>query len=222
MQRRVYLMLMLVLLLVVCAYGKPRKPGPGCEEIATLRAQIGSELSPDSFREWVAQTYRLPLESITMETRADGQHHVIRWGKHDVSYTASLERLVLVHIGYSLARTSADRVIACLGEPEWYSAQYKWDIPGNQLGLDLIFPEQGVLVHGWRFFRSRPKQPPAIDGHFPILSFIFEQPTSAEQILYEIYGGKPSGLYEQVLQEYKPWPGEWEEIVIEIDPSLQQ
>ena len=221
MQRRVYLMLMLVLLLVVCAYGKPRKPGPGCEEIATLRAQIGSELSPDSFREWVAQTYRLPLESITVETRADGQHHVIRWGKHDVSYTASLERLVLVHIGYSLAWTSADRVIACLGEPEWYSAQYKWAIPGHALHCALLFPDQGILAHDAKFLRSRPMQPPPINGHFPISGFVFKQPGSAEQILYQIHGHN-SAHYEEVLQEYKPWPGEWEDIVIEIDPNLQQ
>ena len=218
MQRLVYLML--ILLLAGCAYVRPGKPS--CEEITTLRAQIGRELSPELFRAWVAQTYRLPLESITVETRADGQEYAIHWKKHGVWYSASLERRVLVDVRrHGPKAISADRVIACLGEPEWYSAQYKWAIPGHALHCALLFPDQGILAHDAKFLRSRPMQPPPINGHFPISGFVFKQPGSAEQILYQIHGHN-SAHYEEVLQEYKPWPGEWEDIVIEIDPSLQQ
>ena len=211
--------LVLVLALVGCYVGDGRIC---CDDIATLLVKIGKGYTPEAFREWVAQTYRLPLESVTVEARPDERLHVVRWQKRGVEYSAGLEQGILMDVGLASGRVSADRVIACLGQPARYRAHYDWNIPGNHLSLDLIFPEQGVLVHGWRFFRSRPKRPAPIKSHFPIRSFFLTQPASVEQILYEIYGGKPSGLYEQMLQEYKPWPGAWEDIVIEIDPNLQQ
>ena len=215
--------LILILLLVSCAdFGRKRL---SCEELTLLRAQVGKEFSLESFRLWVHETYRVPLESIWIATTKDGQVHIAHWGDPNRTYySATLEamagQLVVDDITFGGVRGSADGIVACLGEPGLYSASYKFDPPANAnaLHVRLLFPEQGVLASGAKFFRSRPKQPPPIRGDFPIDFIRFFRPGTAEQILDRLFGGSPA-LYEQALQEHKPWPGKWEDIVVEIDPN---
>lgn len=219
-------LLILVLLLGSCTYltylGQKEL---SCEEIATLRAQVGKEFSLESLRRWIHETYQVPLESIWVATTPDGQTHIVHWGDANRTYYyASLHQpeLVVDDITFGGVRGSAGSLIACLGEPALYEAWYKFDPPAyaNHLHITLLFPEQGVLASGARFFRSRPKEPPPINDDFPIEFIRFIRPGTAEQVLNNLYGHLPTNLYEQALRNYKPWPGNWQDIVIEIDPSI--
>lgn len=230
MKHLVYLSL--ILMLAGCV---PTLERPSCSEIANLRAQIGKEISPESFRQWVSQTYQMPLESITVDITPNEQTHIVHWREVtrvwlivrweeivQVWYAAALEQGVVDDIRVSGGSIPANKVLACLGKPAWYGAWYKDDLPGTQLSLNLLFPDQGVLAHGAKFFGSSPKQPPPISEAFPLSSFLFMQPGSVEQVLHHIYYHPTRSLYEQMLREHKPWPGRWEDIVVEIDPSLHQ
>jgi hypothetical protein len=219
--------LFLILMLAGCTVSPLERPN--CNEIVNLRAQIGKAISPDSFREWVSQTYHIPLETITVDVLENRQRHVVHWNEVSrvwsivkweevvqVWYSATIEGLVVDDIRVAGGSVPASKVLACLGEPARYRARYERIVEGNQLSFDLLFPDQGILADGARFFRSDLRQPPPISDAFPLTGFIFTRPGTVEQILHDIY---LSSFY-QMLREYKPWPGKWEDIMVEIDPSI--
>lgn len=230
MKRFAYCSLLLILLLTGCTV--PQLERPRCEEIANLRAQIGKEVSPESFREWVSQTYHIPLETITVDVLENGQRHVVHWNEVtrvwsivkweevvQVWYSATIEGLVVENIRVGGGSVPASKVMACLGKPARYRAWYRRIVEGNQLSLSLLFADQGILAVGARFFRSDLRQPPPISDAFPLTGFTFTRPGSAEQLFHRIYSSEG---YEQMLREHRPWPDSWEDIVIGIDPNLRQ
>jgi len=220
MKRWIYLLF--VLLLVACAPVKQRS----CNEIsaAALRLILFKEITVDDLLTRIAQTYHVPSESIRVDMISNGIFQRITWTTEGIQYNVYIEESVATGavLLYEWGRPSADQVIACLGTPERYRAEYTWDIPGNQLGFDLLFPAQGILAFGVEFLRSRPKEPPPIKGSFRLYGFDITQPGSGEQILREIYCQGSADLCERMLQKYKPWPQDWQNIVIEIDPGLHQ
>jgi len=219
--------LFLILMLAGCTVSPLERPN--CNEIVNLRAQIGKAISPDSFREWVSQSYHMPLETITVNMTPDGRTYVVHWREvtrvwaivkweeiEQLEYSAAIEQLGVDDIRVAGGSVPASKVLACLGEPARYRARYERNVEGNQLSFDLLFSEQGVLAWGAKFFRTSLKQPPLINDTFPLTGFIFTRPGTVEQILHDIY---LSSFY-QMLREYKPWPGKWEDIMVEIDPSI--
>jgi len=185
-----------------------------------LRTQISKEIAPEQFHHWIRETYQLSSESIEVITAKSGQTNTFSWKKDAIWYTAVLEKSVLVDVvllneGRAM---SADHTIACLGAPERYRALYERIVEGTQLSLDMLFPAQGILAAGAQFPRSMPKQPPAINGDFPIRDFRFVQPGSAEEVLRRVF--YTNDVYESALREYRSWPGNWQDIVIEIAPSI--
>jgi hypothetical protein len=194
-----------------------------CDRIKVLQAQVGTETSLDQFRQWIRQTYSFVLGDSWVDSIREGEVHIVRWRKLEVDYTAVLEHLMIVDVAVSFPGgvISPEDVIGCLGQPERYRASYNSDIPGYALHLDLLFPDHGVLAGGATWLRSRPREPPPIDRGHPIQDLRFVLPGTAEQVLYEVYGAW-ADVYEQMLKEYKPWPEKWEDIVIEIDPSISQ
>jgi hypothetical protein len=199
-------------------------PGRGelsCEEIGRLQGLIGKEMSAESLQAWVCAMYDLPSSQVTVEPLPDDFVHLVRWKKHDASYLAELERLVATRVDTD-STWAANQVITCLGQPAQYSARYSWGGERNELHFPLLYPDQGMLVDGYKVVRPPSvKQPPAIDGRLPIVYITLVRPGTAEQILYQIYDGGRPGMYEEVLREYRPWPGSWQGIVVDIDPNLQ-
>lgn len=187
----------LLLILVGCAQGHPT-----CDEIAVLRSQVGTQASSESIRSQMEAAGMVPPERIDVSKGPNGQ----------------VQRLYC----HCAAVARAEEVFECLGEPAQYLALYEWDIPGNLLSLDLLYPDQGILAHGSKFYRSRPESPPPLDGDFPIDVFIFVPPGSVEQVLfYTTLGTTSEDLYEQMLQLYKAWPGKWEDVTVKLGPNLE-
>ena len=217
MRRWIYLLF--VLLLVACAPMKQRS----CNEIsaAALRSILFKEITVDDLLTWIAQTYHVPSENIRVDV-IKGTFQSITWTTEGIQYRVYTEESVATGavLLYEWGLPSANQVIACLGTPERYRAEYTLDIPGNQLGFGMLFPAQGILASGAEFLRSRPKEPPPIKGSFRLYGFVITQPGSGEQILREIYCQGSAELCERMLQKYKPWPQDWQNIVIEIDPRL--
>lgn len=110
-------------------------------------------------------------------------------------------------------------MVACLGIPTLYYARYNWDLGKYALHLYLLFPDQGILASGAKYFYPKPKYVPSIEGDFPIRHLGLGPSGSAEQILHRIYIENSVNITPSI-PDYKPWPGNWQDIVIEIDPSI--
>ncbi len=216
----------LALVVLVAACTQVGQEQPNCEHLTAtaLRERISKEISPEQFRAWISATYRVPEENIQVDATRTGKSRIFNWKAGGIWYTAVIEGSALtdVELLYERQRPSADQVIACLGAPEQYRASYGWDIPGNNLHLDLLFPGQGILAFGAQFQSLRPKEPPPITGRFRISDMRIVRTGSVDEVLRQIYGGSSAELYEKMQREYKSWPDDWKAIEIEIDPKVRQ
>jgi hypothetical protein len=216
--------LVLALFLTACGAIAPERLD--CDQItaSVLRAQIGKQFAPEEFLAWVSDVYRVPQGNTRLDTAGAGRSSTLYWQGDGISYIAVIDGsgLASVSLAYKQRRPSAAEVVACLSAPEQYRASYGSDIPGNNLQLDLLFPAQGVLVFGNQFLPARPQQPPPIEGKFEMSHMTVVSPGPADQVLRGIYGRSSADLVGSMLPQYKPWPGDWKDIVISVDPSLRQ
>jgi hypothetical protein len=211
---------MLILILPLCACVSAGSQIRLCEEITALQSQMGTEINREQFLTWITETFQISRDSIEVTTWHDDL--VFSWQAGGVMYSAETDGAVLadVAIYYKNWRPEAAQFKKCLGDPSLYKASYQLGAnPGNQLSAQFLYPLDGILISGARFLRFRPVTPPAIRGDFPMSALRLTRPGSSEDVLSQIYGGN-SGLYEEMLTQYKPWPGGWDEITIDIDTSL--
>jgi hypothetical protein len=193
-----------------------------CKQVAgsDLRSKIGEVTSAEQLRVWIGNAYQLPASRIQADVIRSGQLETVEWQKGGITYRGYVKggHLTDVTVSYGSRRPSAGQVIACLGTPERYQASYEQNVEGNQLSLDLLFAAEGTLAYGARFMHIDRKQPPPVDGSFPIFGLAIVEPGTADQVLREIY--ESNETYEQMLRAYRPWPGDWQSVVIDIDPAL--
>ncbi len=222
MQKLICLALIVMLALASCTAVQPTTLD--CDQLTggPLRAQIGKAMPSEQLRKWASDTFHLPISGIRAEVLSPGILETVEWQRDGITFRSTIEggKLVDVRVSYGARQPPADRLIACLGTPERYRASYEQMVEGNQLGLDLLFASEGGLAYGGKVMRIEQKQPPLLDGTFPISGLTMVEPGTADQVLREIWGEQSNGTYEQMLRTSKPWPGEWKSIVIDIDPAI--
>lgn len=187
---------------------------------SALHSQMGTEIDIQQFIAWIMETYEVPNEAVKMESWKDTV--IVEWDTDRIRYSVVISEALLdeVALYYKTLTPQVGQIVECLGAPAYYKATYQLGAnPGNQLSASFLYPSDGILISGSRFLRLRPEVPPAITGEFRVLALGHVRPGSKEDVLSRIYGGSP-GLYEEMLTQYKPWPGSWDEITIDIDTSL--
>lgn len=86
---------------------------PLCDEIVILRTQIARAGSPEQLRTWIADTYRITLDSIQVDPLPQ-QAHLLQWQSDGLWYNMTLANGVVAAIGADARGLSATDVIACL------------------------------------------------------------------------------------------------------------
>jgi len=215
------LCLMLACLLAACVRDKPNPIS--CDQIATLRAQVGKETAPEQFRDWVSRTYQLPSETITIEAATgeaakDGTVSVVRWHTDNFQYVAPLGDGAIRWLVVAGTNAPVDSLISCLGESTWYFVRSSGVESGVQRTVELFFPDQGIALSGWYYvpFNSQSQPPAKSDRLFWDIMFMKSGPV--EQVVNYYYAYDPA-LARDVLQQIKPWPGEWAKIVFPPYPE---
>lgn len=192
-----------------------------CAEIVNLHTQIGQTFTRESLRSWIHDTYQVPLESIREDAQADSQSASEQWGDPDhMYYSISLNQGSVEDITVGRPQASVGDMNQCLGQPGAYLATYKRSPGGNQLSLNLVYPDDGVLTSGSRIFSPQLKAPPAVTTDFPVSFIRFVRPGTTDQVLSEIYVKGWGHANDGVLQEFRPWVGDWASVVIDVDPAI--
>lgn len=220
MAMRALTCLVIAVLLASCTY----LAQPDCDVIraSALRAQLKQESSIEQFKTWIMHTYGVASDSIFAARSRDREYWDVQWQVAGRRYDLALSNGRLddrAGMSFERRKPSANQVIVCLGAPTLYYARYNWDLGQYALSLTLLFPDQGILASGAKYFYPKPEQTPVIKGDFPISHLTFVLPGSAEQVLQEIYI-EGSVSMEPSIPEYQPWPGNWQDIVIETDPNI--
>lgn len=214
MMARLLLCVGMAVLLVGCSFSGH----PDCEVIqaSALRAQFNQETSLDHFRDWVSNTYHVSPKTIRVIPSIDNRDYwTIYWEVAGQTYDITLDNgRVDRGAGISFNRgVPASHIVSCLGPPAQYYAGYHWDLGKYVLHLTLLYPDQGILATGARYFYPKPDRIPTIESTFGIYRLTFGPPGWTDQLQQSVLN--PSG------ELYKPWPGNWKDIQIEIDPRAQ-
>jgi len=211
---RNFFCLLLVCLLAACVRDKPNPIS--CDQIAILRSQVGEVTSPEQFREWVSRTYQLPNEAIAIEgTTAEaarrGTVSFVGWHTGNFQYVAQLGSRVVLRFWVSGTDAPTDSLLACLGASAWYFVSASGAESGVQRDIKMFFPDQGIALDGWYYvpFGAQARLP-ANSDHLS-WDLIIMKPGSVEQLVSDYYDYDPAQARD-VLQQIKPWPGEWAQI----------
>ncbi len=214
-------------------------PVRSCDEIAlsALQPLMHEAMPAERVVEQIRKIYQLPPESVTvhrveaLSTAAPWLNEkyqvgdtIVSWGKDEARYVLTIgnERITGIGVMYDQHAPSTDQVIRCLGTPEKYWAFYSpGPLPTKRLAqLHMFFPASGVIASAVRF--GDGERPPRFDGNARVPDFLFVPPGSGEEAIARFLSDRPDDMRQQIAQQLKPWPGNWEDIVIEIDPSLRQ
>lgn len=179
---------------------------PGCELISGkfFRPLFGQELSAERLEGLILKAFNLSAHDL--QRRQDRDLFCLDWQKDGVSYTAGLQTLALLfaNIRFEIGQLPARQVIACLGSPRWYQAWYDSyvNMDFSSLHIALVFPTRMVIAYGSQYFTSASSHAPTIDDSIPVTTIsIFGTHWHAD---------------EQVLAKSAPWPGDWQQVQIEV------
>lgn len=204
MWHRCLFLILLSTVMTACTIPRQQR---NCDEIAVagLRRMFQKETSTDEIVTWASNTFHLPGQSIGVEP-VNGQ---ITWATQGAQYSATMDAKSLkgVNIRFLQRPPTAAEVVACIGTPEQYWAQLKRDVESFQMSLDLLQPSQGIVASGAKFYSGIPQKPPVIDETFPISTLNLVKPGALQQIF-------------TLRDPYKPWPGTWKNVEIEVDQTL--
>gem|GEM_PF-5873321 len=80
----------------------------------------------------------------------------------------------------------------------------------------MFFLSEGILAMGYRHYSGYVTRP--IQGDFPIGTLFMLRPGGVDELLVQVYGRTDPYEYGRV----RTWPGRWEDIVIDVTPSMQR
>ena len=136
-------------------------------------------------------------------------------------YTAWFRDGILQKIDFErsipLPRPSLSQVVNCLGAPEYYIVYYTLAPEANNINLDLLYPEKGIIVRYVSPFTSLliPELPEKFHPYMRMRDMSVVAPGTPEQMLPVAYSiGIVGGGFAHNACLSKPWPGSIEAMEI--------
>lgn len=217
MQRRFVLLLVFTLWLYACtATPAPRT----CAEILApdLRALLPQQMPREETRAKIASLYNLSFDKVEASSGGFGWKSDGMNGNFITQHPFNLQSPPAISIEYTDRPPTTQQVLDCLGTPDMYLYWYHAP-PGTGyrpvLDLDLYFVQQGIRARVAQL--GERNQPPRLDGTNPVVELYYVQPDSREKTMEQLTLLIP----DERKAKIKHWPGSWQDIVIDIDPSAR-
>lgn len=209
------------LLFALWLFGCTTTPSPRtCAEILApdLRALLTQPLSTKETRAKIASLYELPLDEVGVSSDGFGWRKGGIAGNLITEHPFGLKSPPAISIEFKERPPTTQQVLDCLGAPDTYLYWYHAP-PGTGyrpiLDLELYFVQQGIRARVAQL--GERNQPPRLDGTNPVVDLYYVQPDSRAKTMEELTLLIPSERKAKI----KPWPGSWQDIVIDIDPSAR-
>lgn len=213
--------ILLVLALAACTeLTRPR--GNPCERLAGdggALASIDFAMDQAATEAWIISAFavdRRALQVASLVLHPDIT--TINWAGSSDDYDAAVdaEGLRLVRISFRESPPTGEALIECLGPPEQYRAIFTPSQVRNDLHVELWYPSQGIVAQ--IFQASRTLTPPAMSANTPLSSIAYLRDHDPAAMLRA--APIPADL---PLERYplQPWPGAWEQLNLQRDPTLE-
>lgn len=218
--------------------------------IAPLQALLSQRVTPTQMEILMAEAYKAPLDSVESTIFADdGSTLVVRKGgvvvdqsscslvncpkglagvllrKEGITYSIEMEGDVPVsaRILFDTLPMSSGKAISCAGEPDLYHAYYAFGPTATDhlLSIHLFVSRKGVVIYASTF--GKTPVPPKLTDDIPVTFLDIVIPSGHESTVEALLRNSPpeSEYGRRIRQGLKAWPGNWQDIQIEIDPALQ-
>jgi len=217
----------LAISMVGCSVNVPRASDTRtCDDVAIvlLQGMLTQQMTPANMRDRLVETYKVPSDQaqyvISNDNGASVSVH-----KGGIKYSVEMQGNdpVGARIQFDTLPMSAGKAISCIGEPDLYRARYAFgpSATDHLLSLNLFIPRQGVEIYAFTFGTS--KFPPKLTEDIPVAFLSVVIPSDHESTMAALLRDSPadSEYGQQLRRQLKPWPGNWQDIQIEIDPALQ-
>jgi hypothetical protein len=217
--RRFLLLVSIASVLIGCNIGWPPR---SCAEIAPpgIRELLARPALPNEAPARIAQVFGLQPGQVHFYPDA-AQQGGYAWDKDQVrggliTRNSQPQAITLI---YSAQMPSVDAVMRCLGAPDKYRAYYTWGVERHQLSFELYYATQGVRAGAYEFSDSKDSPRSSGDiGAMGMMYFLFVQPGTLTETMQRL----TADLSPEAIGQLKPWPGKWEDLVIDVDPALRQ
>ena len=220
------LVLLVVSVVVVAVWGA-RLMGfigrPRCELMTgpneVLRDVAWERLDHDGLSGWITTTFGVGEGAIRRnDDVSDPHHHRIHWEAYGDDYTVDTRSGEARYIAIRVVRGTprAEDVLDCLGPPDFYRATYLDLGMHNELYAELWYVDEGIIAGFWGMRPTRDKEPPPLNERSEVDTIHYQRFNDPAQMIQGVTVARHS------LDTYppKPWPGSFEAIEIEIDPSI--
>jgi hypothetical protein len=224
---KVLLLCVLLLSLVSCAAPK-QQASINCKYILEtgIEPTTFNGVEKSEIADWILQRY--PIESSTIEEHLSPGRTQYVW-RYNAKYTALFanNEFTLLQTILGQKNLSGGDFITCLGEPDFYTAEYTWQ-NAPLLAFCLWYVDEGIRIQQVHF----PEMPrfqtysPEIDPDsiFPRIIVSYIASDTIEDMVSTFYNplqeSKNNSIVEQEQEKLKPWEG-WESLQIQTDPILQ-
>ena len=196
----------------------PGSPPRACSEIEAteLRALMKSNLSQDETRARIAEIYDLSVEQVNASSSS------FSWATHGMKglfltkHPYSLTDYHFVSIEFRERLPSMDWVLECLGTPDSYGAWFYGTPDGDPILAFRVFYEQEGISALWSQSGKR-NQPPPINGSTLVDRVYYFEPNPVQGMVE----GLAFGISDERRAKIKPWPGSWDKIEIDIEPTAR-
>jgi len=215
-----------ILMAISCGVTVPRVSDTRtCDDITDmrLRSLLHETLSPEDMKRRLAEIYGVLPGKVDSATNDDGSGYV-KVSQQGMAHTLVTQDSHPIggRLLFDSQLPSAQKVVQCLGNPEWYWAYYsvRPKGAGNPLALYMYWPSKGI--HAYVIMVAHIKEPPSLDGNMPVTFIDYVLPSSDEQTtMDELTSDHSPVIRDHLRDQLKPWPGQWQDLQIELNPILR-
>lgn len=189
--------------------------------VTAISNLMQQDISQTRLLDWITSTQQVPKDSIQIKDY-DGNIKILTWERESRYFALQTEEEKLNWASIRDGRnrvTSISCVVTCLGEPAQYRAYYSITVPGRFQEVEIVYPEQGIVVSGIKFFDLTERNPDAVNCQFPMDNFVLVLPGTTESVLRSVHSARAD--VEQLLEQFIPWPENCLDLELTIDPELR-
>lgn len=197
-----------------CAPTSPAK----CDalQLSALEAMVREQISPEQIATQVMAAYSVSRDAIVEYQEATPNLVAVDWNTRGQGFSALFDngRLRKIDQYFHDTKVTVDDLLACLGQPDSYSATFRWGPERRVLDLSLYYPQQGLIASAYVFTRANAA--PSIDGGLTIDWLAVTEPGDIRQVMASshTYPQSPDTL-DEMLQQISRWPGSLDLIVVD-------
>lgn len=216
MQEQRHCLICLVLSVFITACNFPSlQPDLACDwildpAVQSMHSEIET-LAPNQIVQRIRTAFQVEKADVGIDQYSDKEFTArYSWEANGKEYVSSFaqDELVRLRVVWHTAEPTVSQFLECFGPPAWYRASYFQVAHGDELKVELWYPDQGIVATHYQFVTSGERTPPPVAPTDQMKYLMLVRPGSLEAVTERTFRDFSREQRSQMLQSMKPWPGD--------------